>query len=405
MMRTPVLLLTLCAALLLRCADDVAGGGIETTNGSTVAGLVVDEGSVPVAGATVWLRPQSWVHGDDAAAVASTTTDSAGEYRFSGVTTGKWVVEAAADHRGWLERFFVGDSDTAMALRDGILRATLSVRGVLDGDGGEVFVYGTDNHAPADSMGAFVIDGVPPGEHLLKAVPAQASLSPTDVLAPAGSDIGIVPLDTVSVLLLDDFTDGDRYHRLAGLLPWARWWGDGPDSASGDFSVLPAGAMDDFTAALEADSTNGGYYAHVTVNIDSMAYDVHGIVGVDIGRGVVGQDSVTAWFDLSRLQTIRFRAKGSGRIHIIPIAWRIVTYYSGADELEAVRDLDSNWTVYEIDVSELAPPLDTDAHRDGVTWDDVSGAISTLTLLTSASMELYLDDFELVGMASSDLLR
>lgn len=173
--------------LLSGCSDRVAGGGTEETNGS-LAGVVLDSGGAPVAGALIYIRPADFLRdtslvGDGEEGLTS-TTDGAGRFLKTALPPGSYAVEIRkAGQMAELQRTTV-----SIGARTHLSSAVLGAGGELSGDlvpvpgvaPGFVQVYGLDRVARADSAGHFVLGNLPPGAIQTRFVAAESAFAYPD---------------------------------------------------------------------------------------------------------------------------------------------------------------------------------------------------------------------------------
>ncbi len=163
--------------LLFRCTTDIAGGpgsGSETTNAFTLCALYPD--GDPAVRATVRLRPVDYLLKSgsyDNSSYIDTVTDEKGFVVFSGIDSGKYIVEVN-DRHGYAALIacsvaLAGD----IAPVSGMMRKTSSLSGRIS-DGADftsliVQVYGLERLAEVDPLtGYFTIEDVPEGVFTLR---------------------------------------------------------------------------------------------------------------------------------------------------------------------------------------------------------------------------------------------
>ncbi|MBF0430788.1 MAG: carboxypeptidase regulatory-like domain-containing protein [Fibrobacteria bacterium] len=394
----------ICLYLQSGCSENVAGGGIETTNGASVSGQVRDSSGGQIVSARVYLRPQTYIaDGSNVDSEKSADTDENGEYLIKGVPVGNWMIEAShEDGVSWAHRFKLEEEDSIVQLDTGVLLPEISISGVVTGPETDVYICGLGVKAKTDQNGHYTIDNVPPGNYLVKLVPVDSQYAPVEQMSVAGTVPDIV-IEEEAYLLFDDFNDKDPSHRFVEFSSQGHWWIQGDNKTDGSI-LLPLGVEDDFSLALLPDTELGGYYTFVNMVIDTVK-EQYAMVGLDIGQGVNGVDSLHTWYDFSGMKSLQFRAKGEGEISVVFISHYIQSNYSGASEFEARRTLDADWNVFVISPAELQPPDGSKANKDGVKWGQASGAICTITFMGMQNVELYLDDVRLNGVSPSILFR
>jgi hypothetical protein len=154
----------------LRCSvSQVAGGGtIETTSGA-VSGTIVSPLGGPGAGAQVKLLPAGYDPVKDTNALPTDTTDSLGQYDFSKVDSGDYVIEAVngKDKTRFIRAGIHIKGDTIVAPPDTLrLPGTVkvSVPAGINGATGYFYIPGTTNFVFLnDHTDYAVLDSAPAG--------------------------------------------------------------------------------------------------------------------------------------------------------------------------------------------------------------------------------------------------
>lgn len=197
------------ALLLSACSEKVAGGGgMETGNGSSIAGKVEYPDGRAAVGALIRLRPKDFLqppNGSGPIPAGSSTqvyADSNGEFAFGDLDTGSYILEASDEHaQGALLAARV-EKAASQSVVHGELKPTGTITGVLEGNAGsqgKVQVYGLERLVVPDPSGAFRLEGMPEGEYVIHLESASPALAPVDLprvrLQSAGEqDIGAVDL-------------------------------------------------------------------------------------------------------------------------------------------------------------------------------------------------------------------
>ena len=250
--------------------------------GSTVRGRVVDGTGDPVPRASVRLRRGS---GGDGGAIRSTIADARGEFLISGLESGAVLFtvrkEAFVDSHETVE---IAAREVEVEL---VLRRGLSVAGTVVEDSGQgahrawVTLVGTDDSVHgsgvADERGRFLLEGLPPGRHTLKAERSGLLSASADVvLNPA-----LPRLEGVTLRL----RSGTLVHgRVLGLKP--------APIQGGEVEAIHRGGEDSVSASIDGLGffrlgalAPGGWL----LNAD-MFDGRHGRLDVDVDEGVRRMD-------------------------------------------------------------------------------------------------------------------
>lgn len=196
MKRLPFLLLGILAA----CGTDRTAGTGSQTGNSVMAGRLLAADSTALSHEVVSLLPATWTADSSLSQIRTDTTDSAGRYRFEGVPSGIWRLDARERNTGWIRTLPIRAA-TDSTLPTFALRRNgyLKIEVMLDDSmrGGRVEIYGTTEKCPMPLVGLeweYDMGALPPGLHTLAMIGRSGR-----VLREAG--IRIIPDST---LVLDD---------------------------------------------------------------------------------------------------------------------------------------------------------------------------------------------------------
>lgn len=161
--------------------DRISSGGNSSETPNTLSGRIVDTTGAVRVGDTVEIRPADWISDDRGPDGIDpkwlTLTDSSGRYRFEGIESGSYVVEA----RGWYGGFVsavvsVGPQAPQRWLGSDTINAFQDVPGRIVGDSSlfedssKIHFSGTDHFAWVDRRGSFLLRGMPTGRIRLLAI-------------------------------------------------------------------------------------------------------------------------------------------------------------------------------------------------------------------------------------------
>ncbi len=406
---------TLCCAAILAagCGDARTAGGTGSETTALSARILHDDGR-PAAGVLVRLIDvDRWgrrVLSDSAAAVDSAATDSAGRFRFEGIGGGAYAVEVD----GSSEALFVTDlpllsEGTSRTLGDLRLQEVGRISGTVHSSVGRperILVAGTALSGTVDSTGRFALDAVPPGDHeLLVGIVEGQGISwqragrvrVEDGIAVTGLALEVAPRR----ILIDDFDDGDRRSSLARLQRAGNWFYH-DDSAYGGTSRLdPVSTETDLGLATTDSSAWAGRSLHARFRIGSTGTTRFSMIGVEISPRAGGSNA-PGWADLSRMDSLVFFAKGSGRVRIQFSTRAMARLSGGTVQFESAFVLNGNWTRVAIPRGSIALPSGSDFAD--ASWDGASSEVRSIHFMANADAELWLDDLTLAGVGLESLL-
>lgn len=167
----------LVAALLAGCASDPSTGSGSQTGNSIVAGRIMRADSTqpgtmkPVAGVSVCMRPLDWISGSPyPAAIQTTSTDTAGRYRFTNTPPNTYRLEARDGRGGWSRTVKVVQNSSMLVpdgtvLKWGRLMVEIGWNDTLRG--GKLYFYGLDRTVQLPDTGVqewkHMVDSLPVG--------------------------------------------------------------------------------------------------------------------------------------------------------------------------------------------------------------------------------------------------
>ena len=266
------------------------------------------------------------------------------------------------------------------------------------------------DHSAAITNGKFEIFGLPAGHLNMVIIPTEtADTVKVSVETDAGDSVTTLkptaPESENETLLIDDFEDGDFYHRLApeytnfifGGGQWAINTDPGiinNDSVPGSFKITPVATYtpfggSPFTAVIQDDG-NGGKEVHFTIEFpDTSTYkQASAIVKVDIGNSGVS-------YDLSPIDTIAFEAWGQGTADFVIID-------------ATLKDVDASLGGAAFTIGKTFMELTQEKKKykfalaDIVPNEETRKSATTIGLVFHSDAELHFDNLEFIG---NDLLN
>lgn len=165
------------ALLLLSCSQNHAGNGSGSGVGNPmVAGVVIREDRSYAQGATVRIRPRTYLASIDSTAqsgrLLDVNTQSDGSYALSGLLSGEYTLEIVdGDSVGILKQFAILSTDTAINFAVDTLRQLATITGTvllgaLPSQAVDILIEGLDRQMQPGADGRFALK-VPEGRHRL----------------------------------------------------------------------------------------------------------------------------------------------------------------------------------------------------------------------------------------------
>lgn len=399
-------------------SDNVAGGGPSGTEAGNAITAQILIANAPAANARVKLVEHNSLDGQGYTA----TADSNGFVSIEHVAVGNYTMEATLDESALALQLPVDVKDTVSDVELGQQNLQKSVF-----IGGSItdFIGNTDesiknmngfvkfrglDHSAAITNGKFEIFGLPAGHLNMVIIPAEtADTVKVSVETDAGDSVTTLKPNTPEpekeTLLIDDFEDGDFYHRLApeytNFMFGGGQWAINTDPAivnidtlPGSFKITPVATYtpfggSPFTAVIQDDG-NGGKEVHFTIEFpDTSAYkQASAIVKVDIGNSGVS-------YDLSPIDTIAFEAWGQGTADFVIID-------------ATLKDVDASLGGAAFTIGKTPMELTQEKKKykfalaDIVPNEETRKSATTIGLVFHSDAELHFDNLEFIG---NDLLN
>lgn len=399
-------------------SDNVAGGGPSGTEAGNAITAQILIANAPAANARVKLVEHNSLDGQGYTA----TADSNGFVSIEHVAVGNYTMEASLDESALALQLPVDVKDTVsdVTLGQQNLQKSVFIGGSitdfiddttesLKNMNGYVKFRGLD-HSAAITNGKFEIFGLPAGHLNMVIIPAEtADTVKVSVETDAGDSVTTLKPNTPEpekeTLLIDDFEDGDFYHRLApeytNFMFGGGQWAINTDPAivnidtlPGSFKITPVATYtpfggSPFTAVIQDDG-NGGKEVHFTIEFpDTSAYkQASAIVKVDIGNSGVS-------YDLTPIDTIAFEAWGQGSSDFVIID-------------ATLKDVDASLGGAAFTIGKTSMELTQEKKKykfalaDIVPNEETRKSATTMGLVFHSDAELHFDNLEFIG---NDLLN
>ena len=399
--------------------SEVAGGGPSGTEAGNAITAQILIANAPAANARVKLVEHNSLDGQGYTA----TADSNGFVSIENVAIGNYTMDASLDESALALQLPVDVKDTVsdVALGQQNLQKSVFIgRSITDfiddtteslkNMNGYVKFRGLD-HSAAITNGKFEIFGLPAGHLNMVIIPTEtADTVKVSVETDAGDSVTTLKPNTPEpekeTLLIDDFEDGDFYHRLAPEYTnfifgsFGGQWAINTDpvfindsSNPASFKITPAASYANFGSPFVAviqDDGNGGKEVHFTIEFpDTSAYkQASAIVKVDIGNSGVS-------YDLTPIDTIAFEAWGHGTADFVIID-------------ATLKDVDASLGGAAFTIGKSSMELTQEKKKykfalaDIVPNEETRKSATTIGLVFHSDAELHFDNLEFIG---NDLLN
>ena len=394
--------------------SEVAGGGPSGTEAGNAITAQILIANAPAANARVKLVEHNSLDGQGYTA----TTNDSGYVTIENVAIGNYTMEASLDESALALQLPVDVKDTVsdVALGQQNLQKSVFIGGSIadfiddttesiKNMNGFVKFRGLD-HSAAITNGKFQIFGLPAGHLNMVIIPTEtADTVKVSVETDAGDSVTALKPNTPEpekeTLLIDDFEDGDFYHRLAPEYTnfifgsYGGQWAINTDpvfindsSNPASFTITPAASYANFGSPFVAviqDDGNGGKEVHFTIEFpDTSAYkQASAIVKVDIGNSGVS-------YDLTPIDTIAFEAWGQGTAVFVIID-------------ATLKDVDASLGGAAFTIGKTSMELTQEKKKykfalaDIVPNEETRKSATTMGLVFHSDAELHFDNLEFIG--------
>ena len=392
--------------------SEVAGGGPSGTEAGNAITAQILIANAPAANARVKLVEHNSLDGQGYTA----TANDSGYVTIENVAVGNYTMEASLNESALQLPVDVKDTVSDVALGQQNLQKSVFIGGSitdfiddttesLKNMNGFVKFRGLD-HSAAITNGKFEIFGLPAGHLNMVIIPTEtADTVKVSVETDAGDSVTALKPNTPEpekeTLLIDDFEDGDFYHRLAPEYTnfifgsYGGQWAINTDpvfindsSNPASFTITPAASYANFGSPFVAviqDDGNGGKEVHFTIEFpDTSAYkQASAIVKVDIGNSGIS-------YDLSPIDTIAFEAWGQGSSDFVIID-------------ATLKDVDATLGGAAFTIGKTSMELTQEKKKykfalaDIVPNEETRKSATTMGLVFHSDAELHFDNLEFIG--------
>ena len=392
--------------------SEVAGGGPSGTEAGNAITAQILIANAPAANARVKLVEHNSLDGQGYTA----TANDSGYVTIENVAVGNYTMEASLNESALQLPVDVKDTVSDVALGQQNLQKSVFIGGSIadfiddttesiKNMNGFVKFRGLD-HSAAITNGKFQIFGLPAGHLNMVIIPTEtADTVKVSVETDAGDSVTALKPNTPEpekeTLLIDDFEDGDFYHRLAPEYTnfifgsYGGQWAINTDpvfindsSNPASFTITPAASYANFGSPFVAviqDDGNGGKEVHFTIEFpDTSAYkQASAIVKVDIGNSGVS-------YDLTPIDTIAFEAWGQGTAVFVIID-------------ATLKDVDASLGGAAFTIGKTSMELTQEKKKykfalaDIVPNEETRKSATTMGLVFHSDAELHFDNLEFIG--------
>lgn len=377
--------------LLASCAKEKKAG-VETTNGFTVS-VQLSDGS-PAREARYYLVSQSdWqnrIAQQQSPVLDSGITDKNGLVYLDTLRNGSGLEVYAALQSG---RIVLHDSMTTEPSL--ALAPSAQFSGSYVGSAQYVYLAGTSLSAPVLPDGSFSFSSVPAGTYGV-VVQSESTLN-LDYVADFTAGVGkTVNSETPSssLLVLEDFNDGDRKHRFASATGNPVWFWSS-DSVS-SLLELPQNADGDFRQALTDSTAQAGLSLHIHALVEEGVANRYANIGLNFfGDAFPGGP----WVNICGMDSLSFSVKGTGSV-ILQFATPLFEENPGRPTMYgAIITLTEAWQKISL-LPEQILPMDGRVTVNGApTWSEQCAQVRNLTFTFDGPAEFWLDDISFAGEA------
>lgn len=416
--------------------NTLAGGTIETTNG-----IVVMPDGRPAARIKVFLLDEkSWlsnVKDGKAIALDSSETDENGVFKIDRDTSSKVSLMANAEGHGILIRHVTADLIKKEYWGKIMLRKHVSYRGTVGaGQSGakQVYLAGTPFSALIDPDGGFSLPNIPPEKYPV--VVRRLDINDQEEYVTAGEvDLlkkdSVIPTDTLKpdtskTLLLEDFEQGNNYNELGAIFAGIGYWDAYSDEYLGGNSRLlqPTNAApQNFSAAIGDGGAQGRERSlEVLYQSGSRGNEWKPFPFVYLSTNLgPSADANNIHVNLSKMDTVTFYAKGSGRLVVefgqkqigVPLkitagstvtltdTWQLFKLPAKDFSVE-VKEFPANPAQFQALLQSAKLP--TYAAKPQ-TWEEMGGRAHTVTFLGTEGTSFWLDEIRFHGLVLDDLVK
>lgn len=366
--------------------DKTAGGGSSGTEAGNAITAQIMVAGAPAAYAKAKLI-ESESLGDET--LGDVEADKNGIVVFEKVPKGVYTLEAKLSGNALQTEVVVEDEDQDLGMEN--LEETVSVTGSIANDAnGTVKVRGLA-HSAKVTDGKFTLDSLPAGPLSLVFIPnakdADTSCTYMKVIAGEKSVSSTFAEESRS-LLLDDFQDSNYQNRFMPAHTYdGGWWFF--DYSQGNVTAESITDDGSHKFLLEADES-GNIYGHVAATMGDIITDSLGnsiwpwaVIGIELGKS-----DKTLCNDISSVDSIAFRTKGTGAI-----VFSLVdeTQKPGEQDIAQYEfNLDKEWTRVSVPLKDILDPHYSYDCVNQLNWHFKSNT-------DDAKIEIWLDDIELIG--------
>ncbi|MDG5816420.1 hypothetical protein QA601_15090 [Chitinispirillales bacterium ANBcel5] len=374
----------------LSCNSPLSGGNSsETTN---VA--IVTQNGEPAEFAKVTFVHSDWI--SKTLQGISPVIDTVKADDRGTITTGLFpeeVYNIQIDHHN--STLFIPDFSVEGKVLDTLfLQKSASLSGAVghsDTVSASIHLTGTSYKSSICSEGTYLFENISPRSYSLvaKSDDGRATIIGSQLLeAGARVEAREVPL-SFSGFLLDDFEDGNTKSAL-GEFTGGFWY---------SFMDTILGGNSQLQWSVEPDEDGYALKSEIALDTTPDAW-----AGIGLGLSDCGFE-----FDLTALESISFRAKGTGTVRL-SIESSTVDSISHWPHFGYTIDLQPQWVKYTITADSLGVLKNTEVWDSGITWKQAAQRITRIEFEASGYysetplIEFWIDDLRIEGVTLEEIL-
>jgi hypothetical protein len=394
-------------SFILGCSNPAkVSGGTSSETESTISGSVVYPDESPVPMAKVSLRSSIHLPNSDLRdTIRTTSTDPDGNFLFTELGKGYYSIEIQKESGNHtlasVLRTLVETDKEDVELTPDTLYPAVACSGSVVSPAGDpeqavVSIYGLEHTVHTDAEGNFVLSNLPGSHYLLRVIPENPALGPREEDFIAEKNIGTIELAGYPLLKIEDFEEANVKTSLVPVFDMSFWYAIDDNSWGGNSSFDPPNIRGNFASSIVTNQAWDGSSLHVRYIMDPAMDPSWGIVGFRLGTS-------RDYYDLSKLDSIAFHARGSGTIRIeFTSALVLDTLNDNWGHFGADILLPAAWTRIAVSVDELRPWPGSGADNTGATWDQAKEKIQNINFAANDPAELWLDDVFFTGISVTD---
>lgn len=263
-----------------------------------------------------------------------------------------------------------------------------------------ISIQGTNLIVDVRDSGDYTFSDIPPGtyQHAIQYQNQEYySLKRSVTVNESDTSIPLV-VTAFDEIVLEDFEDSNTSGNLTSLTGTSNWWVFTDWEYGGTSSIDPA-SLSEFPSKILDTSGVWGNYLDVSYQINTTGTSNWAIAGLNLGAGDSNIKSDNVFADLSGLDSITFWARGSQWLLLVLNTKTVITEHQNDSHFQARINLTDSWTKYTVKPVDIWPGFNSQAETLGLTWEDVSGGVSSIKFQAFVNAHLQIDEITLHGLS------